>query len=152
MHEVEHSLRAQLNFGIDGVVVKVDSLRMQDELGIIGGREPRWAIARKFAPDIAITKLLAIEVNVGRTGALNPFAVLEPVEIGGTTVKLATLHNEELIHEKDLRVGDWVQVKRAGDVIPQVLASLCPSGATAARRSGACRSAARAATLAVLKR
>jgi len=123
-HEVEHSLRAQLNFGIDGVVVKVDSLRMQDELGIVGGREPRWAIARKFAPDIAITKLLAIEVNVGRTGALNPFAMLEPVEIGGTTVKLATLHNEELIHEKDLRVGDWVQVKRAGDVIPQVLASL----------------------------
>ncbi|HSU92422.1 MAG TPA: NAD-dependent DNA ligase LigA, partial [Gemmatimonadaceae bacterium] len=124
VHEVEHSLRAQLNFGIDGVVVKVDSLRMQDELGIIGGREPRWAVARKFAPDIATTKLLAIEVNVGRTGALNPFAVLEPVEIGGTTVKLATLHNEELIHEKDLRVGDWVQVKRAGDVIPQVLASL----------------------------
>ena len=97
MHEVEHSLRAQLNFGIDGVVVKVNSLRMQDELGIIGGREPRWAIARKFAPDIAITRLLAIEVNVGRTGALNPYAVLEPVEIGGTTVKLATLHNEELI-------------------------------------------------------
>ncbi|HMA03610.1 MAG: NAD-dependent DNA ligase LigA [Gemmatimonas sp.] len=124
VHEVEHSLRAQLNFGIDGVVVKVDSLRMQDELGIIGGREPRWAIARKFAPDIAITKLLAIEVNVGRTGALNPFAMLEPVEIGGTTVKLATLHNEELIHDKDLRVGDWVQVKRAGDVIPQVLASV----------------------------
>jgi DNA ligase (NAD+) len=123
-HDVEHSLRAQLNFGIDGVVVKVNSLRMQEELGIIGGREPRWAIARKFAPDIAITKLLAIEVNVGRTGALNPYAMLEPVEIGGTTVKLATLHNEELIHEKDLRVGDWVQVKRAGDVIPQVLASL----------------------------
>lgn len=124
VHEVEHSLRSQLNFGIDGVVAKVDSLRMQEELGIIGGREPRWAIARKFAPDIAITKLLAIEVNVGRTGALNPFAMLEPVEIGGTTVKLATLHNEELIHEKDLRVGDWVQVKRAGDVIPQILASV----------------------------
>ncbi|MBK5188189.1 MAG: NAD-dependent DNA ligase LigA, partial [Gemmatimonadaceae bacterium] len=124
VHDVEHSLRSQLNFGIDGVVVKVDSLRMQEELGIIGGREPRWAIARKFAPDIAITKLLAIEVNVGRTGALNPYAMLAPVEIGGTTVKLATLHNEELIHEKDLRVGDYVQVKRAGDVIPQVLASV----------------------------
>ncbi|HEY8795681.1 MAG TPA: NAD-dependent DNA ligase LigA [Gemmatimonadaceae bacterium] len=123
-HDVEHTLRAQLNFGIDGVVVKVDSLRMQEELGVIGGREPRWAIARKFAPDIAITRLLAIEVNVGRTGALNPYAMLEPVEIGGTTVKLATLHNEELIHEKDLRVGDWVQVKRAGDVIPQILASV----------------------------
>jgi DNA ligase (NAD+) len=124
VHEVEHTLRAQLNFGIDGVVVKVDSLRMQEELGTIGGREPRWAIARKFAPDIAITRLLGIEVNVGRTGALNPYAILEPVEIGGTTVKLATLHNEELIHEKDLRVGDFVQVKRAGDVIPQILASL----------------------------
>jgi DNA ligase (NAD+) len=124
VHEVEHTLRAQLNFGIDGVVVKVDSLPMQEELGIIGGREPRWAIARKFAPDIAITKLLAIEVNVGRTGALNPYAVLEPVEIGGTTVKLATLHNEQLVHEKDLRVGDFVQVKRAGEVIPQIIASL----------------------------
>src|SRR5450432_23725 len=124
VRKVEHTLRAQLNFGIDGVVVKVDSLRMQEELGTIGGREPRWAIARKFAPDIAITRLLGIEVNVGRTGALNPYAILEPVEIGGTTVKLATLHNEELIHEKDLRVGDFVQVKRAGDVIPQILASL----------------------------
>jgi len=124
VHHVEHTLRAELNFGIDGVVVKVDSLPLQEELGIIGGREPRWAIARKFAPDIAITKLLAIEVNVGRTGALNPYAVLEPVEIGGTTVKLATLHNEQLVHEKDLRVGDYVQVKRAGEVIPQIIASL----------------------------
>jgi DNA ligase (NAD+) len=124
VHHVEHTLRAQLNFGIDGVVVKVDSLALQEELGIIGGREPRWAIARKFAPDIAITKLLAIEVNVGRTGALNPYAVLEPVEIGGTTVKLSTLHNEQLVHEKDLRVGDYVQVKRAGEVIPQIIASL----------------------------
>jgi DNA ligase (NAD+) len=124
VHHVEHTLRAELNFGIDGVVVKVDSLPLQEELGIIGGREPRWAIARKFAPDIAITKLLAIEVNVGRTGALNPYAVLEPVEIGGTTVKLSTLHNEQLVHEKDLRVGDYVQVKRAGEVIPQIIASL----------------------------
>jgi DNA ligase (NAD+) len=124
VEEVETRLRAQLNFGIDGVVVKVDSLALADELGVIGGREPRWAIARKFAPDIAITRLLGIEVNVGRTGALNPFAVLEPVEIGGTTVKLATLHNEQLVHQKDLRVGDWVQVKRAGEVIPQVIASL----------------------------
>jgi len=88
---------------------------------VVGGREPRWAIARKFAPDIAETRLLAIEVNVGRTGALNPFAVLEPVEIGGTTVKLATLHNEGLIQKKDLRIGDIVQVKRAGEVIPQVI-------------------------------
>ena len=87
----------------------------------MGGREPRWAIARKFAPDIAETRLLDIQVNVGRTGSLNPFAVLEPVEIGGTTVRLATLHNFDLIRAKDLRVGDVVQVKRAGDVIPQVI-------------------------------
>jgi len=119
--DVEHQLRAELDFAIDGGVVKVDSLRLQDELGVVGGREPRWAIARKFAPDIAETRLLAIQVNVGRTGSLNPFAMLEPVEIGGTTVKLATLHNFDLIRAKDLRVGDVVQVKRAGDVIPQVI-------------------------------
>jgi DNA ligase (NAD+) len=120
-HHVEHVLRAQLDFAIDGGVVKVDSLRLQDDLGVVGGRDPRWAIARKFAPDIAETTLKAIEVNVGRTGQLNPYAVLEPVEIGGTTVQLATLHNEELIQKKDLRVGDIVLVKRAGDVIPQVI-------------------------------
>jgi DNA ligase (NAD+) len=120
-HELEHKIRSELNFAIDGGVVKVDSLALQEELGVVGGREPRWAIARKFAPDIAETRLLAIEVNVGRTGAMNPFAVLEPVEIGGVIVKLATLHNEDLIVSKDLRVGDWVQVKRAGDVIPQII-------------------------------
>ncbi len=119
--EVEQRIRPTLNFAIDGGVVKVDSLRLQDELGVVGGREPRWAIARKFAPDIAETKLLRISVNVGRTGALNPFAELEPVEIGGTTVRLATLHNFDLIREKDLRVGETVQVKRAGEVIPQVI-------------------------------
>ncbi|HMI54806.1 MAG TPA: NAD-dependent DNA ligase LigA, partial [Gemmatimonadaceae bacterium] len=123
-YELEHKIRGDLNFGIDGGVVKVDSLRLQDELGVVGGREPRWAIARKFAPDIAETKLLAIEVNVGRTGALNPFAVLQPVEIGGVVVRLATLHNEDLIISKDLRVGDWVQVKRAGEVIPQIIAPI----------------------------
>lgn len=120
-HEIEHTVRAELDFAIDGGVVKVDSLRLQDELGVIGGREPRWAIARKFAPDIAETVLTSIEVNVGRTGQLTPFAVLEPVEIGGATVRLATLHNADVIRAKDLRVGDVVQVKRAGDVIPQVI-------------------------------
>ncbi|MFI5255628.1 MAG: NAD-dependent DNA ligase LigA [Gemmatimonadales bacterium] len=119
--DVETRLRALLDFAIDGGVIKVDSLRLQDELGVVGGREPRWAIARKFAPDIAETTLLAIQVNVGRTGSLNPFAVLEPVEIGGTTVRLATLHNFDLVRSKDLREGDVVQVKRAGDVIPQVI-------------------------------
>ena len=123
-NEIENHARGTLNFAIDGIVVKVDSLALQEELGVVGGREPRWAIARKFAPDIAVTRLLAIEVNVGRTGAINPYARLEPVEIGGATVKLATLHNEELIRAKDLRVGDWVQVKRAGEVIPQIIAPL----------------------------
>jgi DNA ligase (NAD+) len=117
---LESRVRAQLDFAIDGGVVKVDKLALWEELGVVA-REPRYAIARKFAPDIAETRLLAIEVNVGRTGALNPFAMLEPVEIGGATVKLATLHNFDLIRDKDLRPGDWVQVKRAGEVIPQVI-------------------------------
>jgi DNA ligase (NAD+) len=117
---VETKVRPGLNFGIDGIVVKVDSLAVQAELGD-AGREPRWAIARKFAADIAETRLLAIEINVGRTGKINPYAVLEPVEVGGTTVRLATLHNYELIRQKDLRVGDVVLLKRAGDVIPQVI-------------------------------
>jgi len=121
-HRVEHTVRGSLNFAIDGGVVKIDNLSLQEELGVIGGREPRWAIARKFAPDIAETKLLDIRVNVGRTGALNPYAMLEPVEIGGVIVKLATLHNEDLVRQKDLRVGDIVQVKRAGEVIPQIIA------------------------------
>jgi DNA ligase (NAD+) len=119
-HEIERTVRAQLDFAIDGGVVKVDALRLQEELGDVG-REPRWATARKFAPDIAESTLLDIQVNVGRTGSVNPFAVLEPVEIGGATVKLATLHNFALIADKDLRVGDRVQVKRAGEVIPQVI-------------------------------
>jgi DNA ligase (NAD+) len=119
-HAVETKIRSELNFGIDGIVVKVDSLALQVELGD-AGREPRWAIARKFAADIAETRLLAIEVNVGRTGKINPYAVLEPVEVGGTTVRFATLHNFELIRQKDLRVGDVIMLKRAGDVIPQVI-------------------------------
>lgn len=120
-HELEHTIRPTLNFAIDGGVVKIDRLALQDDLGVVGGREPRWAIARKFAPDIAETRLLDIRVNVGRTGALNPYAELEPVEIGGTTVTFATLHNEDQILAKDLRIGDMVQVKRAGEVIPQVI-------------------------------
>jgi DNA ligase (NAD+) len=118
---IEHTVRAQLNFGIDGMVVKVDALALQRDLGVVGGRVPRWAIARKFAPDIAETRLLRIEVNVGRTGKINPYAVLEPVEVGGTTVTYATLHNFELIKAKDLRVGDVVMIHRAGEVIPQII-------------------------------
>src|SRR5205823_1223109 len=85
------------------------------------GREPRWAVAYKFPPKQATTKLHHIAINVGRTGSLNPFAVLEPVQVGGVTVKLATLHNEEDINRKDIREGDTVIVQRAGDVIPQVV-------------------------------
>ncbi|HEY9225871.1 MAG TPA: NAD-dependent DNA ligase LigA, partial [Gemmatimonadaceae bacterium] len=119
--EIEHRVRAELDFAIDGGVVKVDALNLWPDLGVVGGREPRYAIARKFAPDIAETTLKAIDVNVGRTGTINPYAVLEPVEIGGAQVKLATLHNFDLIARKDLRVGDIVQVKRAGEVIPQII-------------------------------
>jgi DNA ligase (NAD+) len=117
-------LLARLPFEADGIVVKIDRLDLHQELGIIGDREPRWAIARKFAPEVAVTKLLDIRINVGRTGALNPYAVLEPVEVSGVTVSNATLHNEDLIKEKDLRVGDWVEVMRAGEVIPQIVGPL----------------------------
>jgi DNA ligase (NAD+) len=120
-HEVEHTVRATLNFAIDGGVVKVDRVAVQQDLGIVGGREPRWAVARKFAADIAETRLMDIKVNTGRTGVLTPYAVLEPVFVGGTTVTFATLHNADLIASKDLRIGDVVQIKRAGDVIPQVI-------------------------------
>jgi len=119
--DIEMRVRADLDFQIDGAVVKVDDMRLWPDLGVVGGREPRYAIARKFAPDIAETTLVKIDVNVGRTGTINPFAVLQPVEIGGATVQLATLHNFELIRDKDLRDGDIVQVKRAGEVIPQVI-------------------------------
>ena len=116
----EHLL-PHLPFQADGVVVKVDRLRLHGELGVVGGREPRWAIARKFAPEVAITRVKSIEINVGRTGALNPWAALEPVQITGVTVSAATLHNEDLINQKDIRAGDRVEVIRAGEVIPQVV-------------------------------
>ena len=110
-----------LPFDADGVVVKVDRLALHEELGVVGGREPRWAIARKFAPEVAETDLLEIRVNVGRTGALNPYAVLAPVEVGGVTVTNATLHNEDVIEQKGIQIGDRVQVMRAGEVIPQIV-------------------------------
>ncbi len=118
------TLLPTLPFQADGVVIKVDQLRLHDDLGIVGGREPRWAVARKFAPEVAITRVKEIRVNVGRTGALNPYAVLEPVECGGVTVSNATLHNEDLIAQKDIREGDWVEIIRAGEVIPQVIGPL----------------------------
>jgi DNA ligase (NAD+) len=121
--EIER-LRGDLDFAIDGIVVKVASLALWPELGVVGGQEPRWAVAFKFAPDLATTRLLGIEINVGRTGSLNPYAVLDPVEIAGATIRLATLHNFEDIARKDLRIGDLVLVKRAGEVIPQVVAPM----------------------------
>jgi DNA ligase (NAD+) len=115
--------RESLDFEIDGVVVKVDQRRLWRELGVTG-REPRWAIAWKFPPITATTMLNRIVWNVGRTGRLLPFAMLEPVHVGGVTVSTATLHNEEDLAKKDVREGDEVVVTRAGDVIPQVIAPL----------------------------
>ena len=112
--------RHDLPYEVDGVVVKVSPLALQDQLGVVG-REPRWAVAYKFPAEQATTKLLDIGINVGRTGSLNPFAVLHPVVVSGATVQHASLHNEEDIHRKDIRVGDTVIVERAGDVIPQVV-------------------------------
>jgi DNA ligase (NAD+) len=112
--------RDRLDFEIDGVVVKVDDLDLQRQLGVVG-REPRGAIAWKFAPTTATTILRGVAWNVGRTGHMVPFAQLEPVQVSGVTVKLATLHNEEDLRRKDVRDGDEVIVMRAGDVIPQVV-------------------------------
>jgi DNA ligase (NAD+) len=117
--------RVELDYEIDGIVIKVDSLDQQRRLGALHSR-PRWARAFKWAPMTAQTKLLKIHIRVGRTGALNPWAVLEPVEVGGVTVSRATLHNEEDINRKQIREGDVVVVQRAGDVIPQIVG---PAGA-----------------------
>jgi DNA ligase (NAD+) len=114
------SRRADLGYEIDGIVVKVDSFDQQRRLGSLHGR-PRFARAFKWAPTSAVTRLTAIHVRVGRTGVLNPLAELEPVQVGGVTVTSATLHNEDDIRRKDIRVGDLVVVQRAGDVIPQVV-------------------------------
>ena len=112
--------RDDLEFEIDGVVVKVDDIRLQEEIGFVS-REPRWATAYKFPAIQKTTTLLGIQINVGRTGTLNPLAILEPVNIGGVVVKRATLHNEDEIARKDIRIGDTVVVQRAGDVIPQIV-------------------------------
>jgi len=121
--------RHDLPYEADGVVVKVSPLELQERLGVVG-REPRWAIAYKFPAEQATTKLKYIGINVGRTGSLNPYAVLEPVVVSGATVQHASLHNEEDIRRKDIRVGDTVIIERAGDVIPQVV------GPVLAQRTG----------------
>ncbi len=116
MEEQRHTL----GYEIDGVVVKVDDLAQRDELGFTS-RAPRWAIAYKFPPEEKTTKLLGIMVSIGRTGRATPFAQLEPVFVGGSTVGLATLHNEDEVARRDVRVGDTVVVRKAGDVIPEVV-------------------------------
>jgi DNA ligase (NAD+) len=118
-HRLEHQ-RHGLAYETDGVVIKVDSLNLQERLGT-KTRSPRWALAYKFAATQATTRVRDIVVNVGRTGAVTPMAVMEPVEVGGVTVSRATLHNEDEVARKDVRVGDTVLVQRAGDVIPEVV-------------------------------
>lgn len=120
MYRVWESERDTLGYEIDGVVIKINDLRIQDALGFVG-KDPRGAVAFKFAARQAATKLLAVGINVGRTGTLNPYAILEPVAVGGVTIKQATLHNFDDIARKDIRVGDTVIIQRAGDVIPQVV-------------------------------
>ena len=136
--------RHEWNYEADGVVVKVDSFVQQNALGF-AGREPRWAIAYKFPAERANTRLLDIIINVGRTGSLNPQAILEPVVVSGATVQHASLHNEEDIHRKDIRIGDMVEIERAGDVIPHVLGPVHVPERNA-DRSSACPSVAPSAT------
>ena len=121
--------RDELDYEIDGVVIKVDDFALQRELGVVG-REPRWATAWKFPAEQAVTRLQKIQVSVGRTGVLTPFAVLEPVIVGGVMVRMATLHNADHVAELDIRAGDDVIIQRAGDVIPQVV------GPVLSRRKG----------------
>lgn len=115
--------RRELSYDIDGIVVKLDDLEDREKLGYTS-KSPKWAIAYKFPPDQARTRLLAIDINVGRTGVLTPTAVFEPVQLAGTTVSRASLHNEDLIRQKDIRVGDEILVQKAGDIIPEVVRAL----------------------------
>lgn len=115
--------RHQLPFETDGLVIKLDDFSLQQRLGYVG-KDPRWAVAYKYPSEEAVTRLLDIQVNVGRTGTINPYAILEPVPVGGVTVQHATLHNYDYVRDNDIRVGDMVVVKRAGDVIPQILRPL----------------------------
>lgn len=115
--------RGNLDYEIDGIVIKVDRFEDQEQLGYTA-KSPRWATAYKFPAEEVVTKLLDIELSVGRTGTVTPTAILEPVRVAGTTVGRASLHNEDLIHEKDIRIGDHVTIRKAGDIIPEVIAPL----------------------------
>ncbi|MGZ9467341.1 NAD-dependent DNA ligase LigA [Staphylococcus epidermidis] len=117
------SKRESLSYDIDGIVIKVNDLSQQEEMGYTQ-KSPRWAIAYKFPAEEVITKLLDIELSIGRTGVVTPTAILEPVKVAGTTVSRASLHNEDLIHERDIRIGDSVVIKKAGDIIPEVVKSI----------------------------
>jgi len=121
--------REKFPYEADGIVAKVNSIALQQELGTVA-HEPRWAIAYKFPAIQGTTKLIDIGINVGRTGSLNPYAILEPVRVGGVVISSAALHNEEDIHRKDIRIGDWVVVQRAGEVIPEII------GPVVSRRTG----------------
>lgn len=128
-----HALRPSLTFDIDGVVIKVDSLSLQTELGMIA-RNPRWATAAKYPPERAESIIQDIIVQVGRTGALTPVAILKPTKVGGVTISQATLHNQDEIDRKDIRIGDHVWIQRAGDVIPEVVEVILARRPTHARK------------------